>query len=674
MNFLFPTFLAALAALSIPIIIHLFHFRRFKKVYFTNIQFLKEIKEERASRSKLRHLLVLLMRMLAIAALVLAFTQPYIPKNEEEIIKTGPKAVSVFIDNSFSMNSLSDDVSLFEKAKYSAREIVEVYNPNDKFQLITNDFQGKHQRLVNKEEFLSYLEEVAITPQVQRLQDVINRQKQALSYANTDQKSLFVISDFQKNMASFQNDTSLKVYLVPLQAVEQQNVFIDSVWFESPNRLLNQSNRLLVRIHNTGQSPVENSRLELRINQKGKALTNFSVKAKSTLVDTINFTITETGWHKAEMVLTDYPITFDDKYYFSFEVAEKINILAVNETKPSVYLNALLNGLDNFVLNNQSINKVDYAKLPKHQLIILNNLRKISSGLMAELQQYVLGGGSLLVFPNPQMDIASYNALLKAMKMNTYIKTYTGQREVDFVNTKQEIFKDVFEKIASNIDLPDANTSFEMTNYANTGEESLMKFRGGASFLSKYRYGDGKAYLATVPLDTKYSNLASHAIFVPMVYKIALMSNKNTPIAYTIGENSFVEIENRTDKKESVFKLKGPSEEFIPGQKILGSKLILNLNNQIQEAGIYKLYMEAIKPLDFFGFNFNRAESILDYFSLEELKEKFKAPNIKFLENVKELAKEVGQIEKGIELWKWCLLAALAFLLLEVLLLRLWKN
>ncbi|HMX40777.1 MAG TPA: BatA domain-containing protein [Saprospiraceae bacterium] len=68
MSFVFPAFLAALAVLAIPIIIHLFYFRRFKKVYFTNVRFLKEVKEETSNRQKLRNLLVLLMRCLAIAS------------------------------------------------------------------------------------------------------------------------------------------------------------------------------------------------------------------------------------------------------------------------------------------------------------------------------------------------------------------------------------------------------------------------------------------------------------------------------------------------------------------------------------------------------------------------------------------------------------------------------
>ena len=57
MQFLYPTFLWALTALAIPVILHLFYFRRFKKVYFTNVRFLKEVKDETSMRSKLRNLL-----------------------------------------------------------------------------------------------------------------------------------------------------------------------------------------------------------------------------------------------------------------------------------------------------------------------------------------------------------------------------------------------------------------------------------------------------------------------------------------------------------------------------------------------------------------------------------------------------------------------------------------
>ena len=108
---------------------------------------------------------------------------------------------------------------------------------------------------------------------------------------------------------------------------------------------------------------------------------------------------------------------------------------------------------------------------------------------------------------------------------------------------------------------------------------------------------------------------------------------------------------------------------------MVGSKLILNVGNQIRQANNYAVYMDdPAKPLHYLGFNYNRQESVLNYVSKSQLKEQYTAPNIRFLDagrsNLSEL---VGQMSRGIELWKWCLVAALFFLLCETLVLRLWR-
>ena len=75
MQFLYPSFLWALGLIAGPMIVHLFHFRRFRTVYFTNVRFLREVQEETSNRRKIRNLLVLLARCLAVVGLVLAFGQ-----------------------------------------------------------------------------------------------------------------------------------------------------------------------------------------------------------------------------------------------------------------------------------------------------------------------------------------------------------------------------------------------------------------------------------------------------------------------------------------------------------------------------------------------------------------------------------------------------------------------
>src|SRR5690348_11567661 len=114
MNFLYPGFLFALFAVAIPVIVHLFNFRRFKKVLFTNVRFLKEIKQDTRARSNLKHLLILISRILAVIFLVLAFAQPYIPSKNHAAMKERNK-VSIYIDNSFSMDAVGRNGSLIEE-------------------------------------------------------------------------------------------------------------------------------------------------------------------------------------------------------------------------------------------------------------------------------------------------------------------------------------------------------------------------------------------------------------------------------------------------------------------------------------------------------------------------------------------------------------------------------
>lgn len=633
------------------------------------------MKDERASRNKLKHFLVLLSRLLALAALVLAFAQPYIAKTENQAIEQGEKAVSIYIDNSFSMNALSNDVSLFEKARYKAREIADAFPNDTRFQVLTNDFEGKHQRLLNKDELTAQLDEIQISPVTRKLSDVVERQRQALEQSTAKQKNMFLLSDFQKNIATFENDTAYKIYLIPLQSVEQQNVFVDSVWFATPVRMLNEPCQLLVRVHNTGDADVTDSRLTLRINDQVKSLKDMRVGARSVIIDTLNFAITESGWNKCEVSIIDQPITFDDSYYFAFEIAKRPAVLSINQAQSSRYLDVLMRESNSFDFQNQAIGQLDYSTLSNFRLIVLNGLREFPSGLAAALQAYVEEGGSLLIFPGMDANLDTYNSFLRSIRTNTYTSINNTRREVGKVNLEQEIFKNVFEKNPAdgNVDLPFATQSYSMTAFGNTGEEILLSFKDGSSMVSKYEVGNGKVYLSAVSLDTKSSNLPAHAVFVPLIHKVAVVSGKTGQLAYIIGKNDNIEVENKLSDKESVFKMRGQNKEFIPGQKVTGSKIWLSINGQIKESGIYNLFMKEDAPLSEIGFNYDRQESLLQYLSLPELKEKYTAPNISFLESNANLGILVGEIDRGVPLWKWCLLAALAFLLIEILLLRLWR-
>src|SRR3569833_1387676 len=122
MQFLYPDFLFALVTLDIPVIIHLFYFRRYQKVYFSNVQFLKEVQEQQGARRYLIERLILASLLLALLFLVLAFARPFIPG--KYVANAGKQqVVSVFVDNSYSMQALNREGSLLDEAKRRAKEI-----------------------------------------------------------------------------------------------------------------------------------------------------------------------------------------------------------------------------------------------------------------------------------------------------------------------------------------------------------------------------------------------------------------------------------------------------------------------------------------------------------------------------------------------------------------------
>lgn len=676
MQFLYPSFLWALLALAIPIIIHLFYFRRFKKVYFTNVKFLKEVKEETSARRKVRNLLVLLSRLFAIAMLVFAFAQPFIPQDAE--VQKGDKSVSVFIDNSFSMNALSEDVPLIEKAKQRAREVVKAYSVEDRFQIMTNDFEGRHQRLVSKEDALALIDEVRTTPSVKEVSKTLTRQLQALNTGKLENKTAYLISDFQKNITDFQNfsDTTMEVNLIPLQSVQEKNISIDTAYFDSPVQMLNQTNTLVIKVRNYSDEVAENVRLSLRHDGQTKPVGTLSIPAQSSKTDTINITILRTGWHEAELTITDYPVQFDDTYYFSFKVAEEINTLVINETTGNKYLDAAFKGISYFKVTNQQSRSLDYAKFPTYQLIVMNGLINISSGLASELKQYVSNGGNLLVFPEVDANISSYNTFLNEFPANELVNLERTERNVSEVNMEEFIFKDVFENKSANLKLPVTKVNYKVTNFGGRGEERLLSYRDGSAFLSKYRKEQGNLYLCTAPLDEDQSNLVRNAeIFVPMLYKMAISTAKDTRIAYTIGKDEVIESKNAfSGIGEMKYKLKGKAEEFIPVQRAIGSKVILGINNQISQAGFYNLYLDPTEKLDEFAFNFDRKESNLDYYNATDLAEVV-GDKVQIIEGTTavDITQLIGERSRGIVLWRWFIIAALIFLIIETLLLRFWK-
>jgi hypothetical protein len=674
MHFLYPAFLFALLTLAIPVLVHLFNFRRYQRVYFSNVQFLKEIQEQQSSRRNIKERLILASRMLALVFLVFAFARPYI--SDSNTVNTSKQQdISIFIDNSYSMQTLNREGTLLDEAKRRAKEIASAYNINDRFQLLTQDFEGKHQRLVSRDEFNDAVDAVKISPQSRDLQQILSRQQSLLNLHQEAVRSAYIISDFQKNIAGTQKikpDTDIRLSLVQLKANTLPNVAVDSVALLSAIHRPGESEKMVVRLHNYAGEKAEKIPLKLTINGVQKALGSYTVNARAVQYDTLSFSGLQAGWQRAELSLQDNPVTFDNQFYFAFNVKQQMPMLLIGGGTPNIYLKAVFASDPFFAPKRVPDGNVDYAALNTYPLVILSDVNAISTGLQQQLKIYVNKGGTLVVFPSADADLASYKDLLQPMNAAYPAKLVTEAVKVSGINLQNQVFKNIFESFPQNPDLPVVKKYYQFSSSSGNRAESLMNMPG-QPFWAGYANGKGKIYLSAVALNEDFGNLPQHALFVPVMFRIALLSGHDQPLFYTLGKTETIETLPIATSEKQLLKLVKGDKSIIPDAKQQEGSTRLYLADQLTETGLYDL-KKGDSTVAVLAFNDNRSESDLSYLNTAQLTSLLPQAKAVLDGGTGSLKNAVTETNFGTQLWKLCIILALISLAMEILLIRFYKT
>jgi hypothetical protein len=682
MSFVYPAFLFGLFALAIPIIIHLFNFRRYKKVYFTNVRFLDQLKQESQSKSRLKHLLILAARILAITCLVFAFAQPFIPFANTKV-KAGSKAVSVYLDNSFSMEAVSRNGLLFEVAKNKAREIARAFGDADKFQLITNDFEGKHQRFVSKEEFVQLIDECKISPAFRKSSEVYARQHDLLESSSAGDKRSYMISDFQKNMADIaeiKTDSAISTTFIPLVSNNSGNLYIDTIWFDSPVQQSGMIQKLHVSIINNSANTIEDGEARLYINKDLVSPAKFKVEPEAKTEVVISYLLKGSGIQQCYVEIEDHPVTFDDRMFFSYDVKKNIPTLVIagTQAKSTAYLSSLMKNDSLFSYSEMSEKAVDFSKFTSVDFIILNGIPNISSGLASETKKFVDNGGTVFILPAVGSDLPSYNSLLAALGAGQLGTLDTANTKADKINYAQGLYEGVFEKKQENIDLPKVFEHYSLVSNVRSNEDVIIRLLNGKPFLSLYQGKAGKVFVCAAPLEDEASGFARHALFVPTIIRMAINSTPMVPLYYTCGRNEVITLKNTIVNKEGVYHIVDTSgrQDLIPEMRKQMGLINLYPQNQLKEAGNYIVKSDKV-PVSGASFNFSREESDLTAYTPEELKKIIADKGARFLSFIepgeKSISASIADQSSGTRLWKLFVILTLVFLLTEILLIRFFK-
>ena len=302
-----PIFLIGLVAVGIPIAIHLLQLRRYRKVYFSNVDALQELQDENRRRHQVRQWLVLAMRILAITFLVLAFCRPVVPGKMYQM-KSGATAISVYVDNSYSMECGGMNGSLMESAREKAREIVAAYSPDDRFQLLTGDATGSQFRWLSRDEFLNELDRIQTTAATPRLSTIAHRQNDFLKSSNAANRHAYIISDFQHSttdLSDFPADSVVSTTFIPLGASNVNNLYIDTLLFNSPAYSKGATASVQVTLKNNGSQAVESVPLRLIVAGRPRAVASVDLPAGGAATVPMIFSIDQEGTLQGYVESTD---------------------------------------------------------------------------------------------------------------------------------------------------------------------------------------------------------------------------------------------------------------------------------------------------------------------------------------------------------------------------------
>ncbi len=544
MNFANPTALWGFLLLAVPLVVHLFSFRTLKRVYFSNLQFLKEVKEESRRKSQLKHLLLLIFRMLAIAAVVLAFAKPQWSDKKANAAFGGLTHHAVFIDNSPSMSLVGSEGLLLEQAKAAARAIANQARPDDRFQLITQELLPSSQRWMSREAFVDAVDRVQQSSRSHALSFIYERQRALI--LNTSERlrtHVYFLSDFQKSTSDLEAlavDSSLQLFLLQLQAFSVPNLYVDSCWLTQPLLRKNEPAKLVYRIRNGGEQAASSVRVQLRINEVQKGLSNIDVPANGQLIDTIAFSPDAVGLQKAILSLDDRVFAYDDAWYMQIQVQEALPLLLLQDQKPSPYASALFSEDDFVHLTKQQLTRLDYNVLATYKAVVLDGVEQLGSGLVNGLQTMVEAGASLIVLPSAGKDQSSLNELLTALGAAELGDVLVQKQQVTALEVKDVLYEQTFSFLPEQLSLPAVNQYFSYK--AKPDDRVLMRMTNGDPLLLRRSIGQGHLLLFLAALSPEWTDFQQHALFVPTLYRAALLGGFSNQLAYRLGTTSFVNL------------------------------------------------------------------------------------------------------------------------------------
>jgi hypothetical protein len=540
--FLYPIFLFGLIAASLPLLIHLLNRRRLNRIRFPAVRFIL-MSQKRISRSyRLRHWILLALRTTAVLLLALLLANPIFQTGAGLFAGGGPVSLVILLDNSLSMTWSGDGIG-FKQAKEAARLLITSLGDSDRAAIVPTSISGKEPiRLkLEKDVLLKELDQIEIADGTANFSIALGRAYELLGEP-AGHKEIRLITDLgltgwdNFSMSSLkQVDAAIPVTAIHVGRKQKPlNVAVKEIRAAGQGIGVDLPLHLEAVVANFSDQEVKDVLVQLSIEGQNKDQKLTSVPPRGDATVTLQTRLSQAGSHAGQLTIKKDGLAGNASMHFGVHAQEQLRVLVVDGDPQTSLVQSetffLTRALNPAAESDSSQylptviipEGLSAAALDAYQVIVLCNVATLPDSFIAKLQNYLRGGGGLLIFGGDRLQPDHYNAKLAQILQAPIRDKKQGLEGSGEKIGKFELTHPALQSLSDNL-LQESIKSARVWGYSRisvSGKSVLMSLANGDPLLIEQKVGSGRVMFITTTADRDWSDLPVKTAYLPMIQSL----------------------------------------------------------------------------------------------------------------------------------------------------------
>ncbi len=550
MSFLAPLFFLGLAAIAVPILVHLIERERKDIVEFPSLMFIEKVPYQSVERRRIHNWWLLLMRAGAMALVVAAFARPFLTVDPVAAAgaATGAREVVILLDRSASMGY--GDV--WERAKTEALRVVDGLGGADQGTLVL--FGTGAEETVRATSDRSQLESAIANAEVSayatRFAPALRLAQSLLLRSALPRREVVLISDFQKAGWERREEIGLPegATITPISVGEPgpSDFSVSSVAFQRGSFSGEERVAVVAGLTNRGAAPVTNLAVTLELD--GRVVGSQAVSIEPNASASVTFppvTVAEANVRGTVAAGTD-DLSANNTFRFVLSPSRPLSVLVIQGEgttmtgagSPSLFLTTALetSQAPPFAVEVLTSARVTPQALAGRSVVVLNNATSLSTEVDTLLARFVNQGGGLFVVLGERSPWSAADApLLPGALGGITDRPAVGGGTLGFLDYSHPVFDQFKDPRNGNFATTRVYRYRQLTPAPD--DHVLARFDDGAAAVVERRVGAGHVIAWTSTVDREWNNFPSQHLFVPVMHDVMrYLSQYEEPAAWqTVG-------------------------------------------------------------------------------------------------------------------------------------------